>query len=230
VSSKSRQRRTSGRASSPRLRNPCTTSLWTPPTTSLITVRDCSPRLGSGQARRKTDADLRALIDSADGATLENIAEVLAHSHDPDEHSLLFSFSFSLRGQPRLHRLTTSRTKSTCPMGSVRKALRAAEAPRFSSARSPTARSCAATCARAQLQCLRLALMAGRRLASPTRLVGTGCGLRAAALDSAWVPVTCGYTTRQAASCSRPSISQRPIRRGRPGSSTTWPSRVTRCM
>jgi hypothetical protein len=38
-----------------------------------------------GDSRRKTDADLRALIDSVDGATLENIAEVLAHSHDPDE-------------------------------------------------------------------------------------------------------------------------------------------------
>jgi hypothetical protein len=38
-----------------------------------------------GESRRKTDADLRALIDSADGATLENIAEVLAHTHDPDE-------------------------------------------------------------------------------------------------------------------------------------------------
>ena len=38
-----------------------------------------------GEPRRKTDADLRALIDSADAATLENIAEVLAHSHDPDE-------------------------------------------------------------------------------------------------------------------------------------------------
>ncbi|MFL6045727.1 MAG: hypothetical protein ACJ72M_11470 [Propionibacteriaceae bacterium] len=38
-----------------------------------------------GDSRRKTDADLRALIDSADAATLENIADVLAHSHDPDE-------------------------------------------------------------------------------------------------------------------------------------------------
>jgi hypothetical protein len=33
---------------------------------------------------RKTDADLRALIDLADAVTLENIAEKLAHSHDPD--------------------------------------------------------------------------------------------------------------------------------------------------
>jgi len=32
------------------------------------------------EPRRKTDADLRALIDSADGATLENIAEVLAQT------------------------------------------------------------------------------------------------------------------------------------------------------
>jgi len=38
-----------------------------------------------GESRRKTDADLRALIDAADAATLENIADVLAHSHDPDE-------------------------------------------------------------------------------------------------------------------------------------------------
>jgi len=34
----------------------------------------------SAEPRRKTDADLRALIDSADGATLENIAEVLAQT------------------------------------------------------------------------------------------------------------------------------------------------------
>ncbi|HEY6682721.1 MAG TPA: hypothetical protein VI030_07100 [Propionibacteriaceae bacterium] len=38
-----------------------------------------------GESRRKTDADLRALIDLADAVTLENIAEVLAHSHNPDE-------------------------------------------------------------------------------------------------------------------------------------------------
>ena len=37
------------------------------------------------EPRRKTDADLRALIDLADAVTLENIAEVLADSHDPDE-------------------------------------------------------------------------------------------------------------------------------------------------
>jgi hypothetical protein len=36
------------------------------------------------EPRRMTDADLRALIDSANAATLENIAEVLAHSHGPD--------------------------------------------------------------------------------------------------------------------------------------------------
>ena len=35
--------------------------------------------------RQKTDADLRALIDSANAATLENIAEELAKSHSPDE-------------------------------------------------------------------------------------------------------------------------------------------------
>ena len=38
-----------------------------------------------GASRRKTDAELRAFIDSADAAALESIAEVLAHSHDPDE-------------------------------------------------------------------------------------------------------------------------------------------------
>jgi hypothetical protein len=37
------------------------------------------------EPRRKTDADLRALIDSANAATLENIAEELAKSHSPDE-------------------------------------------------------------------------------------------------------------------------------------------------
>jgi hypothetical protein len=37
------------------------------------------------EPRGKTDADLRALIDSANAATLESIANVLAHSHDPDE-------------------------------------------------------------------------------------------------------------------------------------------------
>jgi hypothetical protein len=38
-----------------------------------------------GESRRKTDADIRALIDLADAVTLENVAEVLAHSHDPDD-------------------------------------------------------------------------------------------------------------------------------------------------
>jgi hypothetical protein len=40
-----------------------------------------------GKSRRKTDADLRALIDLADAVTLENVAEVLAHNHDPDDLS-----------------------------------------------------------------------------------------------------------------------------------------------
>jgi hypothetical protein len=35
--------------------------------------------------RHKTDGDLRALIDSANAATLENTAEELAKSHSPDE-------------------------------------------------------------------------------------------------------------------------------------------------
>jgi hypothetical protein len=38
-----------------------------------------------GSTSAKTDADLRALIDSANAATLENIAEELAKSHSPDE-------------------------------------------------------------------------------------------------------------------------------------------------
>jgi len=37
------------------------------------------------EPRGKTDTDLRALIDSADGATLENIANVLAASHRADD-------------------------------------------------------------------------------------------------------------------------------------------------
>jgi hypothetical protein len=37
------------------------------------------------EPKQKTDADLRALIDSANAATLDNIAEELAENHDPDE-------------------------------------------------------------------------------------------------------------------------------------------------
>jgi hypothetical protein len=37
------------------------------------------------EPRQKTDADLRALIDSANAATLENIAQELAKRHSPDE-------------------------------------------------------------------------------------------------------------------------------------------------
>jgi hypothetical protein len=37
------------------------------------------------EPRQKTDIDLRALIDSANAATLQNIAEELAKSHSPDE-------------------------------------------------------------------------------------------------------------------------------------------------
>jgi|SRR5215218_8881741 len=36
------------------------------------------------ESRQKTDADLRALIDSANAATLDDIAEELAQSHNPD--------------------------------------------------------------------------------------------------------------------------------------------------
>jgi hypothetical protein len=38
-----------------------------------------------GQSRQMTDGDLRALIDLANAATLEDIAEQLARSHSPDE-------------------------------------------------------------------------------------------------------------------------------------------------
>jgi hypothetical protein len=37
------------------------------------------------ERRQKTDVDLRALIDSANAATLEEIAEELAENRDPDE-------------------------------------------------------------------------------------------------------------------------------------------------
>jgi hypothetical protein len=37
------------------------------------------------EPRQKTDADLQALIDSANAATLENIAEELAENRNPDE-------------------------------------------------------------------------------------------------------------------------------------------------
>ena len=37
------------------------------------------------EPRQKTDVDLRALIDSANAATLENIAQELAQNRDPDE-------------------------------------------------------------------------------------------------------------------------------------------------
>ena len=57
-----------------------------------------------GESRRKTDADLRALIDSADAATLENIAEVLAHSHDPDElHASVQLEAVAFAPPPQLH-------------------------------------------------------------------------------------------------------------------------------
>ena len=56
------------------------------------------------EPRRKTDADLRALIDSADAATSENIAEVLAHSHDPDElHASVQLEAVAFAPPPQLH-------------------------------------------------------------------------------------------------------------------------------
>jgi hypothetical protein len=115
---------------------------------------------------------------------------------DSSSYSLLFLLSFSFRGQLRPHRLTTSRTKSTCPMGSARKALRAAEARRFSSAPLLMARSGAATYAQARAKSSRTARQGGCRSASPTRRAGIGCGLRVADPDSS-VPVMCGSTDRQ---------------------------------
>jgi hypothetical protein len=38
-----------------------------------------------GEPRQKTDGDLRAVIDSANSATLADIAEELAENRDPDE-------------------------------------------------------------------------------------------------------------------------------------------------
>ena len=75
--------------------------------------------------------------------------------------SSLSLLSFSRRGQPRLHRRTISRPKSTCPMGSSRKALRAAEERRFSLAPSLMARFGAVMSVLARAQCSRTAA-AGR--------------------------------------------------------------------
>jgi hypothetical protein len=101
------------------------------------------------------------------------------------EDSLFYSslslLSFSLPGRPRLHRLTTSRTKSTCPMGSARKVSRAAEVRRFSSAPWLMARSGGATYARARAKSSRKARQGGCRSASPTRQAKIGCGSRVAA-------------------------------------------------
>jgi hypothetical protein len=56
------------------------------------------------EPRRKTDADLRALIDLADAVTLEDIAEVLAHSHDPDElHASVQLEAIAFAPPPQLH-------------------------------------------------------------------------------------------------------------------------------
>jgi hypothetical protein len=51
----------------------------------LNTARHCSPLRLWAESRQKTDADLQALIDSVNAATLEDIAEELAISHSPDE-------------------------------------------------------------------------------------------------------------------------------------------------
>jgi hypothetical protein len=91
-----------------------------------------------------------------------------------------------------------------------------------SSAPSLMARSGAATYALARAKSSRTALRAGCLSASPTRRVGTGCGLRVADPDSS-VRVMCGSTTRPSAPCSRPSSHL-----GRSGSSTTWRSHTTR--
>ena len=55
------------------------------------------------EPRRKTDADLRGLIDSADAATLENIAEVLARSHDSDELHASVQLEAIAFAPPQLH-------------------------------------------------------------------------------------------------------------------------------
>jgi hypothetical protein len=69
-----------------------------------------------GEFRRKTDADLRALIDSADAATLENIAEVLAHSHDPDElHASVQLEAVAFAPPPQLHATLDFARKSIEP-------------------------------------------------------------------------------------------------------------------
>jgi hypothetical protein len=51
----------------------------------------------------------------------------------------------------------------------------------------------------------RMARRGEPRSASPTRRAGIGCGLRVADPGSVWVPEMCGFTTRPAAPCSRPS-------------------------
>jgi hypothetical protein len=56
------------------------------------------------ERRRKTDADLRSLIDLADAATLENIAEMLAHSHDPDDlHASVQLEAIAFAPSPQLY-------------------------------------------------------------------------------------------------------------------------------
>jgi hypothetical protein len=57
-----------------------------------------------GESRRMIDADLRALIDYADAATLEDIAEMLAHSHNPDElHASVQLEAIAFTPPPQLH-------------------------------------------------------------------------------------------------------------------------------
>jgi hypothetical protein len=57
-----------------------------------------------GKSRRKTDAEIRALIDLADAVTLENLAEVLAHSHDPDDlHASVHLEAIAFAPPPQLY-------------------------------------------------------------------------------------------------------------------------------
>jgi hypothetical protein len=65
------------------------------------------------EPRRKTDADLRALIDLADAVTLENIAEVLAHSHDADELHASVQLEAIAFAPPPAARDTRLRTEGT---------------------------------------------------------------------------------------------------------------------
>lgn len=57
-----------------------------------------------GKSRRKSQADIRTLIDLADAVMLEKLAEVLAHSHDPDDlHASVKLEAIALAPRPQLN-------------------------------------------------------------------------------------------------------------------------------